>query len=102
MPKDLTNYHTFQCHLRNKHGYCLKTCSPTIGEKQLGEKSTSNSGAGDESESLETDPGSQIQHDPIALSENRSDAMYILNLKEQYKTVGFSTTDTSKGAKMSV
>lgn len=96
MPKDLTNYHTFQCHLRNKHGYCLKTHSPTIGEKQLGEKNTSNSGTGDESESLETDPGSQFQHDPLALSENRSDAMYILNLKEQYKLVDRILSDTDE------
>ena len=85
-PRMLTNYHAFRRHLRKKHGYCLKTYSPTIGEEQPGERSTtSNSGAGDESESLGTDPDSQFQHDPLALSEKRSDAMYILKLKEKYK-----------------
>ena len=81
----LTNYHAFRRHLRKKHGYCLKTWSPNIGEEQLGESSTtSNSGAGDESEFLETDPDPQF-HDPLAPSEKRSDAMYILKLKEKYK-----------------
>jgi len=38
-PRMLTNYHAFRHHLRKKHGFCLKTCSPTIGDKQLGERS---------------------------------------------------------------
>ena len=61
-PRILTNYHAFRRHLRRQHDYCLKTCSPTICEEQLEERSTtSNPGAGDEPEnmpSLESDPDS--------------------------------------------
>ena len=105
-PRILTNYHAFRRHLRRQHGYCLKTCSPTVGEEQLeGRSTTSNPGAGDEPEnmpSLESDPDSgpscDLQLNP--LSEKRSDAMYILKLKEKYKlaqtTVDYILGDTEE------
>lgn len=82
-PKILTNYHAFRRHLRKKHGFFLKTYN---GERSI----ATNSGAEDGSNrllSLEFDPDSgyshEFQHNP--LSERKSDAMYVLKLKEKYK-----------------
>ena len=97
-PRVLTNYRAFRRHLRRRHGYCLKTCNPAIGEEQLeGGNTTSNSWAGGEPENIPSlEP--EFHHDPI--SDKRSDAMYILKLKEKYKlaqtTVDYILGDTEE------
>ena len=85
MPKDVDELPRVLTPRKEEAWLLLETCTPTIGDVQLGERSTSNSGAGDESESLETDPDAQFQHDPLVVSEKRSNAMNILKLREWYK-----------------
>ena len=87
-PKVLKNYHAFRRHLRKKHGFCLKTYNPTMDEEQLRERNaTLNPGAESEPENtLYVDHDSVIQgyqHKPI--SDKRSNAMYVLKLKQKYK-----------------
>ena len=89
-PKVLTNYHAFRRHLRKKHGFCLNTYNPTIGEEQLqGRNGTLNpvdvcEPDEDFTPSVDYDFNSiGYEHNPVF--EKRSNAMYILKLKQKYK-----------------
>ena len=98
-PRIITNYHAFRRHLRKQHGYCLKTCNPTIGEGQLEGRSTTEAPVEPENMlSLEPDLNSGPSYDlhHSLLSEKQSNAMYILKLKEKYK-LAQTTVDSILG-----
>ena len=87
-PKVLTNYHAFRRHLRKKHGYCLKTYSPPIGEDQLREMDEAvNPGTDVEPENTRymDHDSSDRRYQSSPVSEKRSNALYILKLKQKYK-----------------
>ena len=88
-PKVLTNYHAFRQHLRKKRGFCLNTCNPTIGKEQLqGRNVTLNPVDDGEPEDFAPNVDYDLsslgyEHNPVF--ETRSNAMYILKLKQKYK-----------------